>query len=95
MLWSAKYEKPLSESLIPDFYEFSDNSLTKLNDFLSDLEEIDRIAAKEENKAKQDLLKLGVSAEFGELNEAAFCALRELHDMILPLEEAADAQTND
>lgn len=89
--WSTKYDKPLSESLIPDFYEFSDNSLAKLNDFLSDLEEIERMSVKEESKAKQDLLKLGVSAEFGELNEAAFSALRELYDMILPSEGDADA----
>ena len=93
--WFVKYDKPLSESLVPDFYEFSDNSLAKLNDFLSDLVEIERMAVKEESKAKQDLSKLGVSAEFGELNEAAFCALRELYDMILPSEDDADAQTND
>ena len=48
-------------------------------------------STKAENKAKQDLVKLGVSAEFGELNEAAFSALRELYDMILPSEGDADA----
>ena len=92
--WSAKYNKPLSKALIPDFYEFSDNSLAKLNGFLSDLEEIERLAVKEESKAKQDLLKLGVSEKFGEWNEAAFNALLALHNMIAPSEDETNAQTN-